>query len=292
VRRSWQFGGIVLGLCAGCTFDTGVTSSSSSDAQTDVVDANLTDANTTDAGATGPDAASVLPDANTQPDAGFQSPMPVVDTIFALRHPGMTLDGSLSEWIDDSFQTISAPADFVATGGAASDASDVSARVGARWTDTNLYIALEVTDDQHTNSSTGVLIWEGDSIQIAFDVGQSGGSAYDGVDDYEYGWAIANGGVLEAYRWASPLGESSLTPAPSQVVRSGQTTTYELSLTPGDLGLGSFAEAGGQVGFSLLVNENDGAGREGFIEWTSGIGSTKNPGLFGTLVFYPDGPQI
>jgi hypothetical protein len=34
------------------------------------------------------------------------------------------------------------------------------------------------------------------------------------------------------------------------------------------------------MSFSLLVNENDGQGRRGWIEWASGIGSEKRPSLF------------
>jgi hypothetical protein len=299
VKFSLALGYITL-IGAGCSFDTQVTGSLASDAQSVVVDASTFDANTTDSAVADAapidapvDAAPVDASPDGQPDAAFVSPTPVDDTLFALRHPGVTLDGDLSDWVDDSFVTITAPTDFVSTGGNAADGNDLSARIGARWTDTNLYVAFEVTDDQHTNTSTGVLIWQGDSMQIGVDVSQNGGTAYDGVDDFEYGWAIANGGTLEAFRWISPGGgEVSITPAPSQVVRNGTTTTYEVTLTPADLGLGSFDEAGGQIGFSLMVNENDGAGRDGFIEWTSGIGAGKNPGLFGTLVFHPEGPQI
>ena len=41
----------------------------------------------------------------------------------------------------------------------------------------------------------------------------------------------------------------------------------------------------GMVAFSMLINENDGAGRNGYIEWGSGIGGQKNPSQFRTVVF-------
>jgi len=31
----------------------------------------------------------------------------------------------------------------------------------------------------------------------------------------------------------------------------------------------------------VLVNNNDGKGRSGFLEWSSGIGGEKNPAAFG-----------
>ncbi len=36
---------------------------------------------------------------------------------------------------------------------------------------------------------------------------------------------------------------------------------------------------------SLLVNDNDGKGRKGWVEWTPGIGVTKNPSQFAAVVF-------
>ena len=40
----------------------------------------------------------------------------------------------------------------------------------------------------------------------------------------------------------------------------------------------------------LLVNESDGAGREGWAEWGSGIGEAKDPSLFRDLTLVPDPP--
>ncbi len=34
------------------------------------------------------------------------------------------------------------------------------------------------------------------------------------------------------------------------------------------------------------ADEPDGAGREGFVEWASGVGYNKDPALFGTLRFH------
>ncbi|MBL8994534.1 MAG: hypothetical protein JNM63_14410, partial [Spirochaetia bacterium] len=37
------------------------------------------------------------------------------------------------------------------------------------------------------------------------------------------------------------------------------------------------------IRFSVLVNNNNGKGREGYLEWSSGIGAGKNPGFYGKL---------
>ena len=39
------------------------------------------------------------------------------------------------------------------------------------------------------------------------------------------------------------------------------------------------------IGFSLLVNDNDGQGRRGWMEWSSGIGNNKDPLLYGSIIF-------
>ena len=151
-------------------------------------------------------------------------------------------------------------------------------------------IAVRVTDNNYENNASGSLIWQGDSMQIAFDVADNNGTPYDTTDDFEYGWARAAGDAPASFRWFTPSGHPAYVAAPYSVVRTGTTTVYEVSFTPGDLGLSSFSAATGDIGFSWMVNEADGSGREGFLEWTSGIGFGKSPALFGTLRFHPDGP--
>lgn len=36
---------------------------------------------------------------------------------------------------------------------------------------------------------------------------------------------------------------------------------------------------------AFLVNDNDGAGRKGFLAWGDGIGITKNPDRYNLLIF-------
>jgi hypothetical protein len=219
-------------------------------------------------------------------DGPIDAPAPDVvvppDTLLALPAGTLTVDGDLSDWSGRGWRTIGAPADWIGTGGTAGGASDISARFAARWTADGLYLAFEVTDDVHRNDharQTDVL-WQGDSVQVGLDVGNNGGSAYDSTDDFEYGWALA-GAQLIQHRWHAPAGAA----APANVyavVRAGGTTSYEIRLPPGDLGLAGLG-VGDSFGFSTLVNDDDGGQREGYVEWTSGIGSGKNPAAFGTL---------
>ena len=68
------------------------------------------------------------------------------------------------------------------------------------------------------------------------------------------------------------------------IVRSGNNTIYELAIPWSELLKDQAVEPGLVVGFSLLVNDNDGTGRRGWIEYNSGIGLAKDPSMFGDLL--------
>jgi hypothetical protein len=233
-------------------------------------------------------------DAEVKPDAKepFVDPTPIPGVIFALPKDDIVIDGVVDEWQKLSFVEISAPTDYVQTGatGAGIDSADISAMLAARWSATHLYLAVIVSDGNYQNDATGELFWQGDSMQAAFDVAGNGGTAYDTTDDFEYGWARAVGDALESYRWQAPGNQPGYVAAGYSVIRNGATTVYETSLSASDLGLTSFTATTPDIGFSWLVNDADGSGREGYVEWSSGIGLTKNPGLFGILRFHPIGP--
>lgn len=57
---------------------------------------------------------------------------------------------------------------------------------------------------------------------------------------------------------------------------------YRIKLDTAELELGSLAP-GKRLGFSALVNSNNGKARRGYLEWGGGIGETKNPNQFNQL---------
>jgi len=137
-----------------------------------------------------------------------------------------------------------------------------------------------VTDDTHANSAADDALYQGDSLQIAFDVNRDLGDAYDD-DDHELSFALV-GAETHSSRFHGS-GDSSW----EAVVRcSGSTTTYELRLPRTSLPPARLM-AGELLGFSFLVNDADGSGREGWLEFTPGIGAGKDPYLFGELVLSP-----
>lgn len=208
-------------------------------------------------------------------DEGDDPPPPGVT---AYRTPGIQVDGDLTDLGPDGWLALG-ESDWHGTE-PLSGAEDLAVTAAVRWDAGGLYIGLDVTDDAHENDRPPAELWLGDSLQIAFDVDQSGGLGYDDVDDHEINVALASGQVT-IYRFHGPAGASDALSA--AVVRSAGHTRYELHLDPTALP-GVALSAGTRIGFSFLVNDADGAGRVGWIEWTEGIGMQKAPAYFGEIV--------
>jgi hypothetical protein len=151
---------------------------------------------------------------------------------------------------------------------------------GKLWTtyDNNqLYLYASVHDDVFSQTKRGESIWEGDSIQFAISAGTPG----EKLQWYEYGMALTSQGP-ELYRWMAPQGvvTGTITNPNLQVNRdeAGKNTIYQLALPWSELA--PVVPSDGLLSMSIVVNENDGNGRKGYVEWGGGIGSSKQSSLF------------
>ncbi|GFZ91875.1 hypothetical protein GCM10008018_42740 [Paenibacillus marchantiophytorum] len=154
---------------------------------------------------------------------------------------------------------------------------DLSGKVWYTWDQNNLYVTAKIHDDVFVQNNVEGDMWKGDSIQLAVSSGMPGES-----DKWnEMGFALTPNGP-QAYRWMAPLGGSTglMDNARLQVSRdeANKNTIYEIALPWNDLG--SIKPEDGLLSLSLLVNDNDGAGRKGWVEWGAGIGGTKDSSLF------------
>jgi MYXO-CTERM domain-containing protein len=196
----------------------------------------------------------------------------------ALAADGITVDGDLSDFGSEGWVQLSLDG-WQSTGPLGT--GDLEVLAAGRFAPEGLYLAFEVTDDTHDNSQADADLWQGDSIQLGFDVAQSGGASYDDVDDHEINFALV-GGAARSFRFKGPSGaDDSFSGA---ITRSGSVTSYEIFLPAAALPGANFA-LGQVVGFSFLVNDADGSGREGWLEWTPGIGGQKAPYYFGEVAF-------
>jgi hypothetical protein len=170
----------------------------------------------------------------------------------------------------------------------------LSGKVWFDWDSSNLYVTVEVQDDNFSEPATGGNIWQGDSLQVAATTGVPGSSAV--VSDastnghYEYGAALTPQGP-QVYRWTAPTGVATgqVTDAAVQVTRDDATNTtlYELALPWSDLTSAVTPGAGDVFSISALLNDTDNGAREGFLQWGGGIGPDKNVAEFNMAQLMP-----
>ena len=167
---------------------------------------------------------------------------------------------------------------------------DLSAKIYLKWDDDNLYLGIKVKDDIHHQPFTGGNTWMGDSIQFTFDQGRAEGINSQGFSHIVM--ALTNDDVIENWRVESAHGGANST-IPDNLIETvivrcdiTNTTVYEAAISWELLGgIGMVAETGSLFGFSLLINDNDGDGRRGWIQYMDGIGfGGRNPNLFGDLI--------
>lgn len=188
------------------------------------------------------------------------------------------LDGRFDDWSGE-------PALRLGEGGSGSvriekeytGPGDCSAEVYLGWDPEMLYLAAAVTDNSHAQTETGPGLWQGDCLQLAFRPGPPNpGSGYDGTEA-EVGLTLGPGGP-EVFRWMPAPG-----PCPGArlaVVREDSVTRYEAAIPWAALGVRPM-QAGRRLAWSMTVNDNDGTGFQGWLEWTPGICGGKDSSAFG-----------
>ncbi|MCU6707832.1 hypothetical protein M6D81_03830 [Paenibacillus sp. J5C_2022] len=160
-------------------------------------------------------------------------------------------------------------------------ANDLSGDIWLTYDRDRLYLSAKIKDDLHSAAAKGADIWNNDSIQFAIAKGLPGES----LSWYEYGISDTPEGA-QVYRWSAAGGNQpgAVSNAQAAVTRTDEDeyTVYELALPWSELEPVK-PHVGEAMSFSLLVNENDGNGRRGWIEWASGIGSGKRPSLYRSM---------
>ncbi|KAA1183496.1 sugar-binding protein [Paenibacillus sp. B2(2019)] len=163
---------------------------------------------------------------------------------------------------------------------------DLDGNVWVNWDQEHFYLTAKIKDDVHFTPASGEEIWKNDSVQFAVMAGIPG----EDLGWYEYGISQTPQGP-QIYRWKSPFsaGIGPITGGSLEIKRdeAEKATVYELALPWSELApmKPTKDEA---ISFSLLVNDNDGTGRKGYIEWGSGIGEVKDPKKFRTVQWIKD----
>lgn len=162
---------------------------------------------------------------------------------------------------------------------------DCRATLGLTYQQSDLLIRLEVTDDRHVQDQPPTLLWKGDSVQVGVSSLRHG-TAIDTSSLTELTIALVDGQPLVYQAFAAFDAGSRVTcDFPTTIVRQGNQTIYQIRL-PADR-TGIQLQSGHPFAISLIVNDNDGAGRKGFLAWGSGIGHSKDPTRYNWAIPVP-----
>ncbi len=161
---------------------------------------------------------------------------------------------------------------------------DLSAKATMKYDEDNLYMFIEVTDNIFYNDSSDSMGWDGDGIQL----GIADESVTSGSNYCELGIALTTEGP-QFYRYlTNNTKQIGIVDAGElQIVRDGNKTRYEFSLPWEEiLSDASLVGSGYRPKFAFLVNEDDGLGRNSYMEYSQvlgAIGTNKNVAYFSDM---------
>lgn len=158
---------------------------------------------------------------------------------------------------------------------------DLSATMRYLWDEQALYVGVDVSDDVNANTKQDGEIWAGDGLQFLFDPRRS---SPEKSGKYDLGMALGKKG---------PQAWCFLSASASAPVGAALEITIAAKARPGGMvyeiaipwtRLAPFqAQANANLGLSMIVNEDDGKGRTGFIGWF-GNPHTKQIDTVGDLI--------
>ncbi len=167
------------------------------------------------------------------------------------------------------------------SGGAAFTTKDIDASFTLSYGKDSLNLVVEVLDDTFFQNESGARTWIGDSVQLAF---QNLNKKADLNGTTEYTLALTEKGSA-VYREFSQikLPEGQASDVKCEIKREGNKTVYSAQFPLKELGFKTL-EPDMLFGFSILVNDNDGNERKGYLHWGEGIGSSKDPSEYNWLM--------
>lgn len=157
--------------------------------------------------------------------------------------------------------------------------ADMSGKAYLMWDAEYLYVGAQVTDNIFSQTETDKYIWRGDMMQIGI-FHRDLEADYRG-QNFEIGLAQTRKGT-EIYRYSGIGYKIGPVDAIDAVVKNtGNVVVYEAKIPWSEVFEGLVEIGDGKtVTFSMLINDNDGAGRRGWLEYGSGIGAAKDPSLY------------
>lgn len=204
-----------------------------------------------------------------------------VDTIFApyTKNPPK-IDGNPDEWSHGPatmYADTKEQMKMLMTTETWKGTDDLSMMIDMCYDLENVYVMFEITDDVYYQPYGMTEYWRGDSVQLAFgfDINSMNGTCFNialDPDGNTYSYRTAQEDNMGGFQGAGAKGQ--YTDGQQVVKRMGNKTYYEVSVPWHKISAGPITvEKGDEFYFSALVNDNDGTGRKGYMEYASGVGS-------------------
>lgn len=198
-----------------------------------------------------------------------------------LRLRAQVVDGRADEWAGVEPCLLRFEHQVVRLGGGAwGGPDDCSAQLWTGWDEEAFAVAARVVDDVRVVGFPRDELWKGDSLQVAL--------AIDGVR-HEFTLAPFDGEAV--VQRSAPRDRRGLVPGvAAAVVPLAGATGYELRIPWSELGI--VAADRERVRLAVVINDNDRrdsghhrGGREGYLEWFTGLGADKDASRYGALHF-------
>ncbi len=210
---------------------------------------------------------------------------------YAERKPKIDGEASQGEWngIWIGADTREAAQSITDWGGP----QDVSFSSVFMWDEEKFYMLAIVNDDvqssEYQNVGDPAYMWRGDSIQFALDDRDSI-TSLDRQTFSEFVLGNIPGRGDKIYRsislYPQQLGIGEVKNADVAIRRYDTYTIYECAVPWSEIFYeGYVPDCPRSMGFAMLANDNDGAGRRGYMTYMSGIAPTKDATLFGKMSF-------
>lgn len=146
-----------------------------------------------------------------------------------------------------------------------------------------LFFSINVLDSDPFKTAEGEVIWNGDSIQIAFDTSGTIGEQGNTNTYYEIGFAWPGQGPVATYAWVG-----NFTWAGVEAVGEKTDSGYALHITIPWRNLSiNPAYLPRDIGLNVVVNDRGSDGKRRYIEWTPSTARAKNAALFARAFFVP-----
>ena len=155
------------------------------------------------------------------------------------------------------------------------------------WNADAVYLALDVTDDEHEHAAGGA--WAGDGVQLSV---VPSGIRESGSIFFLYNVALRDNGDLILNN-EQTRGQPGITNDDFAIVRDddAKKTYYEFKFTPANFGLEGSLSAGLEIGLGICVNDGDknALGQTGWSGWNPHtVVHGKNPEKTGLVVLTAD----